>query len=697
MILHILRTDLRRSRVSLLVYLAGLALLATLLNLPSAWQQRGTQAALWMIVMVFVASLLSANVVLADSPADSQAQWLGRPISWDHLLTAKLLYIGLAVWLPLTLVSGAMWLATFTPGQAFGAGLEIGLYVAGFPLLAAAVAAASKKLTRCIGYTFGLWGCLVVGGIISGFLRRTGLLLRPTITTETFVLAVPWAALLIGLLLTCWQFRARRPPQTLLALALLCLLLPCTFPKVKPRPPAHTALPGTLQVTSTHAPGDGQTLYHNLRVQGLSPHQFVAPRDLQIRFRNKHYNRRPDGFADFAGALIQAQLPAGSNLTWEDNGHRSHMRKLLRQAGQIGRLKGSMTLALSRLSLLGDLALEPGAMLRSAGYHATVKQDHQDAVRSIWIDYSQPQLLFAGDRDVHRRSTRALIHVAYDPSRQRGRVLRGRYSSRQPESIWPMLEIGDRQFTLEPGEERLYVFRVAVLGLHQVAFDFPEHQIQGPPAADAAADPLGMEPDTILAAVPLRSSQRRRAYEILDKELTEAHIKALVAALPRDPALARFLRKPAWVEAAREPLLAHLARRSPQTPEALLVHAAALPGADSADLRWHLIHGHKAVDSLFRELKKRPDFDADTALSKAWARRRILGKMDLLDEALAAGLPGAFEAAVREEIEHGNGRLFPLVDGFAGERADFSAWLVAHAPTLRYDPTTRRYRLPTNK
>lgn len=691
MILHILNTDLRRSRFSLLAFLAGLALLAAVLNQTSGWQQHGINAALWLVFMLFAACVLTANVVLADSPAENEAQWLGRPISWRQLLVAKLLYIFLAVWLPLSFVAGVMWRASFTAGQAFWAGLEIGMYAAPPLLLVAALAAASKKRSRCIGYFVALWGCVVVSAMGKGLLR--GIWQPPSlmITPETFPFVVPLTALFIGLLLTCWQFRVRRAYQTLLALALLVILLPHIIPKVRSKPSRPMPPPAALSVTSANAPGDGQTLHHNLRVQGLLPGQFVALRDLRIRFRNKGYNRRSDGYSDFAAAIILAQLPAGSSLTHDDKRLGRTIGKFLSHAGQVGPLKGTMTFALSQLTRVGELALETNATLTASGYHATVTQLDPSAGRSVSIKHSQPQLLFTSDSQVHRPNTRSLIHVAYDPAHKRARIMLN-HAYRYSESIWPMLEIGSARFQLEPGEDRLYIFRVAELDLHEIAFDFPEHRIQGPPSAESAAHPLATDPATILADIPLPSALRTAAYDRLRDELTDAHLAALVNALPRDPELAQFLRKPDWVEAARAPLLTKLAQRRPRTPQALLIHAASLPDADPADLHWHLIHSHKNVEGLFRELMKRPDFDADATLATAWARHRVLGKTDLLNEALAAGLPGALDVAVRDEIKHGNARLSRFVDGFTGERADFSAWLMTHAPSLRYDPATRRYR-----
>jgi hypothetical protein len=688
MILHILRTDLRRSRLSLLAYLASLALLATVLNLPSTWQQRGTQAAIWMLAVLGLASLLTANVLLADSPADDQAHWLGRPIGWPRLLAAKLLYIGLAIWLPLVLFSGGMWLATFTPGQALSAGLEIGLYAAGLLALVAALAAASSKLTGCVLYTAAMWGCLIIGSIGLGLLREVWQPPRLSMRPESFVLLMPMAVLLIGLILTCWQFRARSPRQTLLPLALLFALVPLAFPNIRSRPQAPNRAPDSLQMHSTNIPGDGQILHHNLRLQGLAGDQFAIPQELQVRVQGKtHGYKRQDHIATYASALIQAQLPADSSLSWQYDAHRREMSSLLRLAGKVGPLEGSSTLAIAQLSFLGELALQSNATLRAAGYHATVSQIDSSMAR---IEYSQPQLRFTRDRGVHRPSERDSIYVAYNPARKQARILVNRAYAHS-DGIWPMLQIGSGQFSLAPGEERLYIFRVAILRRHRLAFRFPEHRVQGPRSAPPAPGTFSDNPADILTLVPLRSSQRKQAYDILNKDLSDVHLAALVEALPRDPELARFLRQPEWVQAAREPLLALLARRRPGTPAPVILHAAALPDADLADLRWHLLHSYDPVEALFQQLRKRPDFDADSALAEAWARRRLLGMTDLHSEALRAGLPGAFEDAVREELERRSGRLIEHIEGFFGERSDFAAWLIANAPQLQYDPGTGKY------
>ncbi|MFT5129710.1 MAG: hypothetical protein ACI8W8_003338, partial [Rhodothermales bacterium] len=399
-----------------------------------------------------------------------------------------------------------------------------------------------------------------------------------------------------------------------------------------------------------------------------------------------------DLLANFAESLVMAQLPTGATIKWER--HAPSVDKLLRRASQTGAFHGDLTLELSRCIALGSMPIKMGATIHKQGYHARISQIlDQGGSRSVRVARAQPTLLFSGDSSVkrtHHSRRRTTLFVAYNSSRNHGRAIRNHgYGSRG--DGWPILELGHDQFMLGKGEDRLFVFRFANLARHSASFDFPQHQVQGPPVAKSAPKTFRDDPANILARVPLSSGERAGAYTILDKELNESHLPALIKALPRDPELARFLGEPEWVTAAREPLLAHLKRRRPNTPSVLLVRAGGLPDADLADLRWHLLHSSSGVSGLYGAMKSRTDLDAESALAEAWARRRLLGMWDLQNYALKSGLPGAFEGALREEIRQSSGRLFELVEGYQGKRKDFGAWLVQHAPDLRYDPNTRRY------
>jgi hypothetical protein len=700
MILHIFRNDLRRNRFALLAYFCGLGLTALLLNLPLSWNALGTLGGMAMLVAVIAAMLLTAFNVLADAPANPEGQWLGRPIGWKTLCAAKLLYTLLVIWLPMTLVGGLMWLGSFTPAQAAWSGLEISLYLAGLLAVILALAAASRNIQQCMGFGAALWGCLVIAAMVLGALRNIWQPPRLKMPQEHIFVSLYAIAFVAGLILCIWQYRSRRPRHALLPLCLLAALVPLCFPEALRQPQPATPLPGHLRLTSANTAGSGQTFFHNLRLEGLPPDHFAAPHDLEITFHSDkphkagHNRTRHDLHPEFADAQIQAALPAGCTLTWDSDKHRHVERSLSRRLQKTGRLQGSIQLQITRVISLGGMPVEVGARLHNQGYVASVSRiDINGKSRSVRIERTQPQLLFTRDTSVRRHRSdrrRTTLFVAYNPSQKRARAISSHgYGSRG--DGWPMLEVGHEQFHIHHGEEQVFVFRFARVSLHDATFDFPEHRIQGPPAAESAPKTFRDAPANILASVPLNSGERKRAYEILKKELKKSHLPALVKALPRDPELASFL-KPEWAEAAREPLLAHVARRRPNTPPVLVSHASELPDADPADLRWHLIHNYGSVSYLYSRLTTRVDFDADSALAEAWSRRRTLGKMDLHTHALRAGLPGAFEGALREEMRQGSGRLFELVEGYQGKRKDFGSWLVQHAPDLHYDASTRKYR-----
>jgi hypothetical protein len=699
MILHIFRNDLRRSRFALLAYFCGLGLIALLMNLPLSWNARGTIGGLVMLAAIFVAVLLTAANVLADAPANPEAQWLGRPIGWALLLAAKLLYTVLVIWLPMTLVGGAMWLGSFTSAQAAWSGLEIGLYLAGLLAVILALAAASQSLQQCLGFGAALWGSLVIAAMGLGALRNIWQPPRLKMPQEHIFVSLYAVAFVAGLILCIWQYRSRRPRHTLLPLCLLAALVPVCFPEGMGRAKLATPLPEHLRFASANTAGSGQTFFHNLRLEGLPADQFVVPHDLQISFHSDKPHHAGFSFGEheahpqFADAQIRAALPEGCTLTWDTDKLRHADRSLSQHAPKTGRLKGSIQLQVARIISLGGMPVEVGARLHSQGYEAAVSRiDVNGNSRSVRIERTQPQLLFTRDTSVRRNRSnrrRTTLFVAYNPSLKRARAITSHgYGSRG--DGWPMLEVGHEQFYIHRGEEQIFVFRFARVSLHDATFDFPKHRMQGPPSTETVPRGFRDDPASILASVPLESGDRKRAYDILKKNLKKEHLSALVKALPRDPELATFLKRE-WAEAAREPLLAHLERRRPNTPAVLVARASELPDADPADLRWHLIHNYGSVSYLYSRLTTRKDFDADSALAEAWARRRILGKTDLHSHALRAGLPGAFEDAVREEVRRPNGRLLQLID-YEGEREDFSAWLVQHAPDLRYDAATQTYR-----
>ena len=206
--------------------------------------------------------------------------------------------------------------------------------------------------------------------------------------------------------------------------------------------------------------------------------------------------------------------------------------------------------------------------------------------------------------------------------------------------------------------------------------------------------------------LPVRRVLRSIVYRFLIEHAEERHVPVLVDALGRDPGLAVVFREKGWHAQSRAVVIEQLARRRPDHPvESLLLAAAISDPASFEDLSWHLIHGVRNRGRFWSALETADGFDAESALLRAWPRARLTEEYGgLLDAALARGLAGALELAIRE-LRAGSVMVHQTAAppgspaeqrlrshvAYEGEHDEFVRWVILNAHRLQYDPMARKY------
>jgi len=236
MIWHIFKKDFRLLGVfGLAVALLPFAIIAVHLRMDHFFAENDALSSLLLLLelmLYFGAATLTAVLVHQDGLVGVRQDWLVRPIRRRDLLAAKLLFIVLAVQLPLFLASLAIGLIDGFPlSSSFFAGLTENLYfLLGFTLPILAFVSLMKNLTEALGVAFALFiGIIGLGALITGWnggdplgpTTGTGVAWIPQ--TECLFIYLLAAAAILGL-----QYfrRATRAARWVLGAAiLLCMLI----------------------------------------------------------------------------------------------------------------------------------------------------------------------------------------------------------------------------------------------------------------------------------------------------------------------------------------------------------------------------------------------------------------------------------------------------------------------------------------
>lgn len=431
MIAHIVLKDLRR----LWPFVAGLAVLQFALaavqvalgffpdDHRALAQAANILGGVGMLLIFFIGVL----VVQLDPVPDDRQDWLVRPIRRRDLLAAKLLFVILAVHLPLFAANLAQGLADGFPlGQAISAAACWSVYqFAGLTLPALAAAA----LTRTVGQTLGLVlaiAAFLVALIVVPNLANTIVLFLPRNASSSLVAwLLRYALLLTGVAtILGLQYFRRRTIQARVALAVFIVLIAASQLLL----PADTAL--ALQNWMQPAPTVTLAFAPEAGRQIAPPRWIFESRSVRLALPLKAVGLPPGMILVSEGAKVVITAPDGrstsSDLEMGDGVIQApgvgtyyqlaqvQQAFLRAHAGQKVRVDIRYTLATLRLRAMQLLAADGGDAWLAQGAHCASR---------ILPDEGRLQVGCLQAGNVHQRAVASLTDAAGGPPRWNTRHL----------------------------------------------------------------------------------------------------------------------------------------------------------------------------------------------------------------------------------------------------------------------------------
>ncbi len=294
---HIIVKDLRRMRFNLAVWVALLvvkialfqSLFSTAMADAEMFERRHIGLGLFAVLEGLVAYLLTATLVLEDSPTGSRVFWMTRPLSGGRLLVAKLFGAGLAFVILPVLVALPWWLACGLGGKGIAVAA---LWAGGQQLLVIVpgivVAALTGQMGRFLGWTLALLTALPLVGVI--MIERQGASLWAGLGVTRLVLALSVGAI-TGIAAMLLQYRTRRSERS--------------------RVLALTGL-GVALVVAIFWPRDLSAWYHHQRLPALAGTESIT-----FALSGAALHPTKDEGADKAGLWLRfkaAQVPVDLGL-----------------------------------------------------------------------------------------------------------------------------------------------------------------------------------------------------------------------------------------------------------------------------------------------------------------------------------------------------------------------------------------------
>ena len=240
---HMMRKDLREQRLSVLTYLAVVAVLVWAAVRVGQLEHDVPIGigVLANLIIIAVSMVATASVMHADSPTRPTSLWMSRPLWPSAVLAAKVGFFLAAIVLPALAAQAALLAWYDVPASELASGLLRSLATFGFFHVVALLLASVTRDTRST--ILALFG-LLIGGIVIAWATSES-------EVPDVVRSVLFAAGLLGaLIIPALFYQTRDPRRWLRSLAqcsLACLLFGV---QVGARPSAVRALPETVRTPS---------------------------------------------------------------------------------------------------------------------------------------------------------------------------------------------------------------------------------------------------------------------------------------------------------------------------------------------------------------------------------------------------------------------------------------------------------------